>query len=267
MKRNPIACLESWADELLSRASRVRNLIGDAHWLSDGHYKEELVREYLVRHLPSSLRVSRGFICSTDAATRVSPELDVLITDQESELPWFSEGGLVIAPPSAVRGQLHVKTEFGAKEITEVLESVFNACESCEPQRDPSTLWGGGVFFSHTDCETEEACSRRFLGALKKYLERHTDLRRQHYLPDCIAIVKGPVITVEKLRPNNEGRMPVIVRMFSCNNLSVAILLSHFYDSLTDRGRNMSKRGEWTQILQQVNYPMILEQSLQSDKL
>ena len=114
MKRNPTACLESWAEELLSRASRVRNLIGSAHWLSDGHYKEDLVKEYLVRHLPKSLRVSRGFICSTDSATRVSPEIDVLITDEESELPWFAEGELVIAPPTAVRGQLHVKNKLRA---------------------------------------------------------------------------------------------------------------------------------------------------------
>lgn len=89
MLRDPLACLESWSDELLSRASRVRNLIGDAHWLSDGHHKEELVRAYLVRHLPKAYRISRGFICSTDAKTRVSPEIDVLITDEAAELPWL----------------------------------------------------------------------------------------------------------------------------------------------------------------------------------
>ena len=104
MTRNAIACLESWADELLSRALRVRNLIGDAHWLSDGHHKEEIVREYLVRHLPQSLRVTRGFVCSTDADTRVSPEVDVLITDQESELPWFAEVALIITPPQRCSG-------------------------------------------------------------------------------------------------------------------------------------------------------------------
>jgi hypothetical protein len=104
------------------------------------------VREYLVRHLPQSLRVSRGFVCSTDPATRVSPEVDVLITGQESELPWFAEGGLIIVPPSAARGQIHVKTEFRSAEITDVLEAIFSTCESCEPQRDPSHLWSGAIF-------------------------------------------------------------------------------------------------------------------------
>ena len=62
------------------------------------------MREYLVRHLPQSLRVTRGFVCSTDADTRVSPEVDVLITDQKSELPWFAEGALIITPPQRCSG-------------------------------------------------------------------------------------------------------------------------------------------------------------------
>jgi len=40
MKPNVHSYLCSWSDELVSRANRVRMLIGDAHWLSDGHHKE-----------------------------------------------------------------------------------------------------------------------------------------------------------------------------------------------------------------------------------
>lgn len=92
MKRDPVACLESWSDELLSRSQRVRRLIGDAHWLSDGLHKEELIREFLARYLPPTLRVSRGFIVPADHELSVSGEIDVLITDTKTEPPWFSEG-------------------------------------------------------------------------------------------------------------------------------------------------------------------------------
>lgn len=265
MTRNAIACLESWADELLSRALRVRNLIGDAHWLSDGHHKEEIVREYLVRHLPQSLRVTRGFVCSTDADTRVSPEVDVLITDQESELPWFAEGALIITPPSAARGQIHVKTEFGIKEITDVLEAIFSTCESCEPHRDPSDLWSGAIFFAHSNCESDDACARIFSSVLTKHLAEQSDERRKLYLPDCIAIVDGPVITTEKERRAGTETQVKAIRMFACGRLSVAVLLSHFYDSLIDRGRDLRKRGEWAQLIQEKNYRVVLEQSLSQD--
>jgi hypothetical protein len=262
MKREPIECLESWAEELLSRASRVRNLIGSAHWLTDGHYKEELVREYLARHLPNSLRVTRGFICSTEAATRVSPEIDILITDQESELPWFCEAGVVIAPPSAARGQLHVKTEFGVPEIIDVFDSVFKVCESCEPQRDPASLWSGAVFFAHTDCASPNDFTNRIKTSLSRYLADSTDDRRAIYLPHCIAVVDGPILIFDKPRSSEQQVRSVDLRMFTCEKLSVAIILSHFYDSIPRSGRDLHRRGEWTQLLQKPDYEMILQQRI-----
>src|SRR4051794_17511886 len=39
--------LVSLAEELYAQANRVRDLIGDAHWLSDGHHKEYLLIDLL----------------------------------------------------------------------------------------------------------------------------------------------------------------------------------------------------------------------------
>jgi hypothetical protein len=50
MKMDTFACLESWADELLSHSQRVRTLISDAHWLSDNLHKEALGRKFLSRY-------------------------------------------------------------------------------------------------------------------------------------------------------------------------------------------------------------------------
>jgi hypothetical protein len=74
------AYFATWSDEITSRADRVRNLIGDKHWLSDGTYKEFLIREFLARYLPSHLNVSRGFIRHLEIDA-VSPEIDILIAD------------------------------------------------------------------------------------------------------------------------------------------------------------------------------------------
>jgi hypothetical protein len=54
--------------------------------------------------------------------------------------------------------------------------------------------------------------------------------------------------------------------MFACGKLSVAIFLSHFYDSLGERGRDLRKRGEWTQLIQEKNYGVLLEQVLYEDE-
>jgi hypothetical protein len=150
VRPNTANCLESWADELLSRANRVRNLIGDAHWLSDGFHKEELLRQFLTRHLPASLRVTRGFVRDSTTNTNVSPEIDVLVTDAEAELPWFFEGTLMIVPPSSVRAHLHVKTEIGPTELTSVFNSALRVYKTCEHTRDCGRLWSGGVFFAQT---------------------------------------------------------------------------------------------------------------------
>ena len=146
-----------------------------------------------------------------------------------------------------------------------MLESVFSACESCEPHRDPSLLWSGAVFFAHTDCNSDEEYSTMFSRCLDKYLQNHRDERGHLYLPDCIAILDGPVITFEKLRQTGAETQVKRVRMFDCQKLSVAVLLSHFYDSLSERGRTLRKRGEWTQMLQQNSYKVFLNRDLEAE--
>jgi hypothetical protein len=59
IRPNPAGYLKSIADELTVQANRVRDLIGNAHWLSDGHHKEYLLTALLQRHLPSGLEFMR----------------------------------------------------------------------------------------------------------------------------------------------------------------------------------------------------------------
>jgi len=66
--------LASLSAELRAQATRVRDLIGDRHWLSDGHHKEYLLKDMLARHVPSSVAVSRGFVTHPNRADLVSRE-------------------------------------------------------------------------------------------------------------------------------------------------------------------------------------------------
>jgi len=43
---------------ILALSDRVRHLIGDKHWLSDGEHKEQLIRKGIEAILPDGIKVS-----------------------------------------------------------------------------------------------------------------------------------------------------------------------------------------------------------------
>jgi hypothetical protein len=258
VKRDTLACAESWADELLSRASRVRQLIGDVHWLCDGFHKEEIVREFLRRHLPPSLRISRGFVCPIDEATRVSREVDILITDTESELPWLIEGGLAIVPPSSVVAHLHIKTTFSSKTLRDVFESSMDVYRSCDKQRAVDSIWSCGVFFDGS-ATTELQYIDQFETCIEKFLQDHTSCSLARHLPDCIVVIDGPVLLINKDTLQADPNGLIKMRLFECGKLSVAVLLTNLYDSIQHRGRDLSRRGEWVRVVQKKEFKLIKE--------
>ena len=73
--------LSSLAKELSSSSDRVRDLIGNAHWLTDGHHKEHLLRSVLARHLPSGMVAARGFVLDPSSEGVCSTEQDILVVD------------------------------------------------------------------------------------------------------------------------------------------------------------------------------------------
>src|SRR5210317_2216194 len=101
MKADFSSYLESWSKELTSRSNRVRNLIGDAHWLSDGHHKEYIIRDFLKRLLPNRIKVTTGFVRPLNLENKCSTEIDVLVLDNHLQPPFFSEGGIDIVPPTS----------------------------------------------------------------------------------------------------------------------------------------------------------------------
>jgi len=61
-----IKYFESLSTELSSLKDRVRYIIDDKHWLTDGEWKESVLRSILRRHLPSSVCVGSGFLVTPE---------------------------------------------------------------------------------------------------------------------------------------------------------------------------------------------------------
>jgi len=114
---------------MLAQANRVRQLIGDIHWLSDGFHKETLLRGLLERHLPAGVACARGFVF--DPENGISREQDILVLDETRMAPLFRSGELAIVFPECVLAAISVKTKSGRTEILDSLDglrSVFRLC-------------------------------------------------------------------------------------------------------------------------------------------
>lgn len=111
---------QSIAAELEATKNRVRDLIGSAHWASDGSHKEILLRRILERHLPEDLSVCTGFVYKN---AEISNQIDVLVLDK-SGYTLFKEGEFVIVTPHAVRAIIEVKTSLERSGIDECVHKL-----------------------------------------------------------------------------------------------------------------------------------------------
>ncbi len=100
------AYFRSLTAEVDALKDRVRYLIEDAHWQTDGEWKESVIRQVLRRHLPQSVGVGRGFVVTAAATSR---QIDVLIVDTGKPV-LFRDGDLVFVTPDAVLGIIEVKS-------------------------------------------------------------------------------------------------------------------------------------------------------------
>ena len=151
IQTNRVRYLLSLADELRSQSKRVRDLIGDAHWLSDGHHKEYLLLNVLRRHLPANTIAGRGFVisCLTDSVR--SREQDILVVDNSLEAPVFYQSGLIITFPRQVLASISVKTRLGRQEISDSVKSLNGVREIVYGETHRDSLWCGGYFFEETE--------------------------------------------------------------------------------------------------------------------
>lgn len=111
---------QSIVKEIQSLKSRVRNLIGDVHWASDGTWKELVLINYLRRILPSPFSIGSGFIRNNQ--NELTKQIDIIIYNNRFPL-LFSEGNFVIAFSESVLGIIEVKTKIQANKLSEITQT------------------------------------------------------------------------------------------------------------------------------------------------
>lgn len=108
---------ESLSDEIEALKCRVRHFIDDNHWLTDGEWKESVLRAILNQHLPKHIEAVRGFVINENES---STQIDVFLFDNRKPT-LFRDGNLVFATPDAVLGIIEVKSSIGSnRELNEI---------------------------------------------------------------------------------------------------------------------------------------------------
>jgi hypothetical protein len=115
-----ISYYRSLTDEIGALRDRVRQLIGGAHWSSDGAWKESILKAAVRRHLPANIGMGSGFIAEPQGC---STQLDIVFYDNRHPV-LFRDGDFVVVPSKAVRGIVEVKTTITTSTLPKALNKL-----------------------------------------------------------------------------------------------------------------------------------------------
>jgi len=122
--------------------NRVRDLIGNRHWQSDGEHKEAVLRRLLRTHLAETLAIGRGFVC---AEQDTSSQIDVLIVHRDKPT-LFRDGDMLLVTPDAVAAIVEVKTCLDGAGLDEALTKLADNAELVRQAGNTSCVAGLFVF-------------------------------------------------------------------------------------------------------------------------
>lgn len=168
----------SLALELDAVKNRVRYLIENAHWQTDGEWKESVVRQVLRRHLPASISVGRGFVVT---ASRSSHQVDVLLFDSTKPV-LFQDGDLAFVTPDAVLGLIEVKSR---STVANFRDACVKLAEDMEfIRRHPNGRAFAGFFAFDSDGAGADAYLRAASDSATRWENRidYVCLGRSHFL-------------------------------------------------------------------------------------
>jgi hypothetical protein len=117
---------ESISHECEALQDRVRHLIDDQHWLTDGEFKETILRTIIRRTAPETVKVGRGFVLTLGAQ---STQVDILIYDSSYPV-LYRDGDLVFISPIACRGIVEVKTTLKLSTLREAALKLADMADS-----------------------------------------------------------------------------------------------------------------------------------------
>lgn len=120
----------STAMTLKAQGQRVRNLIGEKHWQSDGSYKERLLKKAIREVVPSTLKVGDGFLIyrkdKEQENFEISRQIDILVYDDRYVAPIFRDDDFVVILAETALATIEVKSNWGKgySKLAEELEKI-----------------------------------------------------------------------------------------------------------------------------------------------
>lgn len=216
---------QSIASELRSINRRIRQLIGDAHWLTDGEYKEAILRRVLRSHVPEVMRVGTGFVCYPRGQT--SKQLDILLTDTRKPT-LFKDEGLVIVTADAVRAVIEVKTRLNTTTLRAALSKLG---EDVARIRQQNRSCMAGLYVYDDDGIDDKKLLRALYAAAAKDESRAIDF---------VCVGANLFAQYSERVLNDKGGQPPLWYAYNLNELAPAYFLSHFaWRTSDDRPEDM----------------------------
>lgn len=139
--------LKSLSSEMQASKDRIRLLIGDGHWQTDGEHKEAVLRKLIRSVIPNKLSICRGFMV-THRSQR-SGQIDILILDRMNKPVLFQDDELVVTTPDCVRGIIEVKTRI--RSVTDLDEVLAKLGDHIKLQKENSDDHAFGGLFVYED--------------------------------------------------------------------------------------------------------------------
>lgn len=167
LERDFLKYHKSIAAEMLAVKDRVRHLIGDRHWLTDGEHKEAILRRVLRNHAAQSLEIGRGFVCARDETSR---QIDVLVAFRNKPA-LFRDGETLLVTPDAVSAVVEVKSQLSGAEFDEALEKVADDIQVIRAAGNTACVAGLFVFESLR----HNSAHRRILSSVQRACRGEAD--------------------------------------------------------------------------------------------
>ncbi len=233
VERNPSNFLMSLNAELQTQATRVRDLIGDAHWLSDGEHKESIVRHLVERYIPDGFEVTSGFAINVENPNQPSRQLDVVVVDRRFEPPLFRRDAFAVVFVTTLVSVISIKSQFTKKSFVDSLENVISVASLQASHRDKALL--SSLFFD--DEISPSDCYR----LVKKWYEEDSQVKLQMNVLASHSINFATTSGMLMRYRRKDGESTTVhAAFYDCPGLSSAYLIASCMMSASMLAKNSS---------------------------
>lgn len=206
----------SLSAELESLQNRVRHFIQSAHWLTDGEWKESVLRSVLVRKLPDTVKIGRGFVITRQG---VSSQCDILL--YKASVPvLFREGDLVFLTPDAVLGIIEVKSRTDKTVLENVIDRFSGIGRKLGSHR-------AHCFFGLFSYESAVGQDSDILHVLK------TKCTHESNIVDLIALGPHTFVRWWKFSPHDHDRHYEKWHAYDLNRMAAGYFIANVIDSVS----------------------------------